>query len=97
MVILACDFEVPGQAVDTCGQERDLDFGRTGVALSALEIGNDLRFFVRIREPYVLVYSLLSCFCISENADYTFAVRASSRKIMLFLPELASKPAAKGP
>jgi hypothetical protein len=38
MVIFGVGLEVPGQIVDACGEQRHLDFRRTGVALGALVI-----------------------------------------------------------
>ena len=69
--------EVPGQAVDTCGQERDLTSENWYAPERAGNRRNDLRF-VRF-ESHVLVYSLLSCFAFQKTRDYTCAVRASAR------------------
>jgi hypothetical protein len=44
VVILLVLFEVRGQIVDACGQQRDLNFGRTRIALGALEIRDDAAF-----------------------------------------------------
>ena len=35
MVVLRVGLEMLGQVVDALGEDRDLDFGRTGVALGA--------------------------------------------------------------
>lgn len=56
VVILGVCLEVAGQAIDASGQQRDLDFRRTGVALCALEIGDDLRFLCGF-ESHVVYYS----------------------------------------
>jgi hypothetical protein len=37
-------FEVRGQVVDTGGQQGNLNFRRTGIALGALKIGDDAGF-----------------------------------------------------
>ena len=42
VVILGVGLEMIGQAVDAGGQQCDLNFGRTSVALGALEVSNDL-------------------------------------------------------
>lgn len=46
VVILAVGFEVVGQVVDPAGEQRDLDFGRAGVALVHSEVGDDGLFRV---------------------------------------------------
>jgi hypothetical protein len=46
MVILAVGFEVLGQVVDPAREQRDLDFGRAGVALVHSEVGDDWLFRV---------------------------------------------------
>ncbi len=43
MVVLDVVLEMIGEPVDAGGEERDLDFGRTGVALGALVLRDDLR------------------------------------------------------
>src|SRR3990172_12645170 len=43
MVVLDVNLEVAGEAVDACRQQRHLHFGRSGVALGALMVRNDLR------------------------------------------------------
>ena len=58
MVILAMFLEMTGQAVDACGQERDLNFRRSGITLGALKIGNDLCFGCVVESHLRL---LLSC------------------------------------
>ncbi|EJX03535.1 hypothetical protein EVA_08361 [gut metagenome] len=43
MMILGVDLEVVRKVVDAGGQKSNLHFGRSRVAFSALELGNDLR------------------------------------------------------
>ena len=43
VMILGVNLEVVRKVVDAGGQKSNLHFGRTGVAFSALELGNDLR------------------------------------------------------
>jgi len=43
MVILAVRLEMFGQIRDACGQQRDLDFGRTRVTLGTLKVLQNLR------------------------------------------------------
>src|SRR3990172_11653934 len=43
MVVFDVEVEVTGKAVDGCRQQRHLHFGRSGVALGALMVRDDLR------------------------------------------------------
>ena len=56
MVILAVGFEVVGEVVDPAREQRDLDFGRAGVALVHSEVGDDGLFRV-CRESHSEVFA----------------------------------------
>ena len=41
MIVLGVALEMIGEVVDALGEDRDLDFGRTGVVLVAGVVAND--------------------------------------------------------
>ena len=43
VVVMLVGTQVIGQLVDTSGQDRDLNFGRTGIALVGSDLQDDLR------------------------------------------------------
>src|SRR5690606_41205795 len=78
VVVLAVLLEVAGKSVDASGEQRDLNFGGAGVALGALEIGDDFRLGCVI-ESHV---SFTREFCQSEAGDYTHTPAGNSNIIM---------------
>ena len=44
MEVFAVRAQVLGQMIDTSGQERDLDFGRTGILIVSFVFGDDCWF-----------------------------------------------------
>ena len=70
MILDVC-LEMTGQVIDACGQQRNLHFGGTRVALGTLVIGNDLAPCRQWKLPLWFLLLILWCWATWRTSDYS--------------------------